>query len=120
MLLSCDAPGLLDVEVYNPHCQMAQEAECAQEAEQEVQEPEDRLAHQLEVLEAVGSLEHQLAQAEQALVAHLHAQVHPSPLQPEKQVLPEYSRAGWELREYQDAQQTREEHPGVHPEDGGD
>ena len=61
MLLSCDAPGLLDVEVENPHCQMAQEAECAQEAEQEVQEPEERLAHQLEALEAVGSLEHQLA-----------------------------------------------------------
>ena len=51
MLLSCDAPGLLDVEVENPHCQMAQEAECAQEAEQEVQEPEERRAHQLEALE---------------------------------------------------------------------
>ena len=68
MLLSCDAHGLLDVEVDNPHCQMAQEAECTQEAEQEVQEPEERHAHQLEALEAVGSLEQQLAQAEQALV----------------------------------------------------
>ena len=76
MLLSCDAPGLLDVEVENPRCQMAQEAECAQEAEQEVQVPEERHAHLLEALEAVGSLEHQLAQAEQALVAHLDAQVH--------------------------------------------
>ena len=116
MLLSCDVPGLLDVEVENPHCQMAQEAECAQEAEQEVQEPEERHAHQLEALEAVGSLEHQLAQAEQALVAHLDAQVHPSPPQPEKQVLLEYPRAGWELREYQDAQQTREERAGARPE----
>ena len=53
MLLSCDVPGLLDVEVENPHCQMAQEAECAQEAEQEVQEPEERHVHQLEALEAV-------------------------------------------------------------------
>ena len=114
MLLSCDAPGLLDVEVENPHCQMAQEAECAQEAEQEVQEPEERHAHQLEALEAVGSLEHQLAQAEQALVAHLDAQVHPP--QPEKQVPLEYPRAGWELREHQDAQQTREERPGAYPE----
>ena len=67
MLLSCDAPGLLDVEVENPHCQMAQEAECAQEAEQ-------------------------------------------APPQPEKQLL-EYPRAGWELREYQHGQQTREERP---------
>ena len=116
MLLSCDAPGLLDVEVENPHCQMAQEAECAQEAEQEVQEPEERHAHQLEALEAVGCLEHQLAQAEQALVAHLDAQVHPSPHQLEKQVLLEYPRAGWELREYQDAQQMTEEHPGAYPE----
>ena len=99
MLLSCDAPGLLDVEVENPHCQMAQEAECAQEAEQEVQEHE-----------------HQLAQAEQALVAHRDAQVHPSPPQPDKQVLLEYPRAGWELREYHDAQQTREERPGAYPE----
>ena len=64
----------------NPHQLMALETECAQEAaEQEVQEPEERHAHQLEALEAVGSLEHQLAQAEQALVAHLDAQVHPSP-----------------------------------------
>ena len=112
MLLFCYAPGLLDVEVEHPHCQMAQEAECAQDAEQEVQEPEERHAHQLEALEAVGSL----AQAEQALVAHLDAQVHPSPPQPEKQVLLEYPRAGWELREYQDAQQTRKERPGAYPE----
>ena len=110
MLLSCDAPGLLDVEVENPHCQIAQEAE------QEVEEPEERLAHQLEALEAVGSLEHQLAQAEQALVAHLDAQVLPSPPQPDKQVLLEYPRTGWEWREYQDAQQTREERPGAYPE----
>ena len=54
MLLSCDAHGLLDVEVENLHCQMAQEVECAQEAEQEVREHEERLAHQLEALEAVG------------------------------------------------------------------
>ena len=86
MLLSCDAPGLLDVEVENPHCQMAQEAECAQEAEQEVQEPEERHAHQLEALEAVGSLEHQLAQDEHSLEAHLGALVHPSPPQHEKLV----------------------------------
>ena len=110
MLLSCDAPGLLDVEVENPHCQMGQEAECAQEVEQEEEEPKERHAHQLEALEAVGSCEHQLAQAEQALLAH------PSPPQPEKQVLLEYPRAGWELREYQDAQQTREERPGAYPE----
>ena len=115
MLLSCDARGLLDVEAEKSHCQMAQEMECAQDAEQEVQEPEERLAHQLEALEAVGSLEHQLAQAEQALVAHLDAQVHPSPPQPEK-VLLEYPRAGWEVREYQDAQQTREERPAADPE----
>ena len=113
MLLSCDVPGLLDVEVENPHCQMAQEAKCAQKAGQEVQEPEERHAHQLEALEAVGSLEHQ---PEQALVAHLGAQVHPSPPQPEKQVLLEYPRAGWEVREYQDAQQTREERPAADPE----
>ena len=101
----------------SPHQLMALETDCAQEvAEQEVQEPEERLARQLEALEAVGSLEHQLAQAEQALVAHLDAQVHPSPPQPDKQVRLEYPRAGWELREYQDAQQTRKERPGAYPE----
>ena len=101
----------------SPHQLMALETECAQEAaEQEVQEPEERLAHQLEALEAVGSLEHQLAQAEQALVAYLHAQVHPSPSQPDNQVILEYPRAGWESREYQDAQQTREERPAAYPE----
>ena len=111
MLLSCDAPGLLDVEVENPHCQMAQEAECAQEAEQEVQEPEERHAHQLEALEAVGSLEHQLAQAEQALVAYPGAQVHPPNLM---------NRCSWNIQgrdgNDQDAQQTREERPGAYLE----
>ena len=71
----------------SPHRLMALETECAQEvAEQEVQEPEERLAHQLEALEAVGSLEHQLAQDEHLLEAHLGALVHPSPPQHEKLV----------------------------------
>ena len=71
----------------SPHQLMALETECTQEtAEQEVQEPEERLAHQLEALEAVGSLEHQLAQDEHVLEAHLGALVHSSPLQHEKLV----------------------------------
>ena len=75
-----------------------------------MQEPEERQAHQLEALEAVGSLEHQLAQGEQQLEVRLDAQVHSSPPQPEKRVLQGHPRAGWGLRE-QDGQQTREERP---------
>ena len=105
----------------SPHQLMALETECAQEAaEQEVQEPEERLAHQLEALEAVGSLEHQLAQDERLLEAHLGALVHPSPPQHEKLVHQPPREVEWGWREEQDAQQAREEHPGVHPEDGGD
>ena len=62
----------------SPHQLMALETECAQEAaEQEVQEPEERLAHQLEA---------QLAQDERLLEVHLGALVHPSPPQHEKLV----------------------------------
>lgn len=49
---------------------MALETECVQEAaDQELQESEKWLAHQLEALEAVNSLEHQLAHDERSLVA---------------------------------------------------
>ena len=80
----------------NPHQLMALEMECAQVAGQEVQEPEERLAHQLEALEAVGSLEHQLAQDERLLEAHLGALVHPSPPQHEKLVHQPPQEAEWE------------------------
>ena len=67
---SCAAHGLLEVlEVVKP-LWMTLETECVQEVvEQELQEPEERLVHQLEALEAVDSLEHQLAHYERSLVA---------------------------------------------------